>query len=215
MTHITEFGDPNWLAASDIGFSYPIGEQIREIIKAYEGIGFVAGGAARFVLIPDAPHPSDIDIWMYHSLLDPNPLYELGYHELEEVTGTRRFRRHDTDLPVQIILPHSLRSTKSWGTPLEVMLTFTFTTEQFAVMHGAGGASGLLSVAAKADTENRVIMNNNCTKNPILSLHRLNKYGRKGYQVSMETLLEITTVLHRMSTEEYAEAISIATSVQS
>ncbi|KKN77043.1 hypothetical protein LCGC14_0363820 [marine sediment metagenome] len=216
MTHLSDFGNPHWLAATDIHFGHlEHGRQIEAIVKAFEGIGFVAGGAARFALMPSAPNPSDIDIWMFNNHLDLRPLFALGYHDYGEANGTRRFARDEDDLPVQIILPSSPRSTKSWGTPLEVLLTFTFTTEQFVLMYGAGGASGLLSTQGREDTENRVIRNNNFRKNPILSLYRLHKYGRKGYTLSMETLIEITEALHGMSQQEYVDALSIALSVQS
>ena len=224
MTHFSDFGDPAWLTASDIlwgnhgSFSgqgnQDITHQIREIIIAFEGIGYVAGGAARYLLVPEAPEPADIDVFLYQDYMDTSPLDNLEYtSDNPEIRAPFFTSPGDGELRVQVVRPdHGAR--KSFGTPLEVLQSFTFHTEQAAVWYGPGGAAGLISVAGQEATEERVLTNNHIA-NPVLSLFRLNKYGRKGYSLSMDTLVEITDVLHEYSEERYQAALADARSMES
>ncbi len=215
MTHFSDFGDPAWLTASDISFVLSHAEQIREVIVAFEGIGYVAGGAARYLLVPDAPEPLDIDVFLYCSGFDVDPLLRLGYEPVEDSAHRAPFfvSPGEGELRVQVVRPDH-RARQAYGPPLEVLQSFTFTTEQAAVWYGAGGAAGLLSVAGRVDTENRALYNNRIS-NPILSLFRLNKYGQKGYSLSMETLIEITDVLRSYSESKYQAAVADARTMES
>lgn len=219
MTHFADFGDPAWLMASSIStqfpLSYPHVEQIREVIVAFEDIGYVAGGAARYLLVPDAPEPADIDVFLYQQTMNVQPLIDLGY----ELAGNPNSRAPfftspggDKELRVQVIRPDPNSTRRAFGTPLEVLKSFTFHTEQAAIWYEADGAVGLISVAGRAATEDRVLTNNRIS-NPVLSLFRLNKYGRKGYSVSMMSLQEITDALRKLTPDEYDAALQDARSM--
>lgn len=217
MTRLYSQGDPDWLVATDIHFGHlEHGREIEDVIRAFEGVGYVAGGAARYLLVPEAPEPKDIDVFLFGRHMDLSPMEELGYEPQGGSPRAPGFVRANDELSVQVVIPADDQiGMSNWGSPLRVLSQFTFKTEQAAVWYGAGGFAGLLSVMGKEDTENRVLNTNNHRTSPILSLYRINKYGQKGYTISMETLLEITTVLHRLSNKEYEDAILYATQTES
>ena len=215
MTHFTDCGDPAWLAASDVTFDMKHGLQIQEVVEAYVNVGFVAGGAARYLLVPGAPEPQDIDVFLFRPTFDVDPLIELGYDEDGGVARAPHFSQYLQELKVQVVRPdpdHPKRT--SYGTPLEVLSSFTFHTEQAAVWFSAGGYAGLLSVKGRESTESR-ILTNNLISNPVLSMFRLNKYGLKEYMVSMGMVMEIARVLHRLTPEEFDAVLADAQSMVS
>lgn len=215
MTQFTDFGDPKWLAASDVTFDMEHGRQIQEVVEAYTGIGYVAGGAARYILLPRAPEPLDIDVFLFSSQFDASPLKELGYDLAGGVERAPAFSRDPDELRVQVVRPdpgHPKR--KGHGMALEVLSSFTFTTEQAAVWEGAEGFAGLLSVEGRESTESR-ILSNNLISNPILSMFRLNKYGQKKYAVSMDMVMEIASALRDLTDDEYDAAMLDALSMVS
>ncbi len=216
MTHFSDSGDPAWLTVTGIARDRYRAHQILEVVGAFEGIGYVAGGAARYMIIPDAPVPADIDVFLYGGVFDYEPLIRLGY-EPDYAKGPSRapfFVQEEEELRVQVVRPDAPGNRVSHGTPLAVLQSFTFHTEQAAIWYGAGGVAGLLSVKGRASTEERVLTNNNIS-NAILSMYRLNKYGRKGYSAGMETVTEIANAIHRLTASQYQEAMADALSMES
>lgn len=212
MTHYTDIGDPSWVGVGDIQHDRRHSTQILKIIEVFQDIGFVAGGAARYMMVDGAPEPQDIDVFMYHRLNRTDPLENLNYSFDGASESIYRFSHSKHLLKVQVVVPSETvpgSRGMSYGPPVGVLSTFTFTTEQAALWHGVGGPAGLLSTQGKDDTEHRVLRNN-CISNPVLSLFRINKYGQKGYSISMESLLEIVSHLRDVSDDEYDTVVSHA-----
>jgi len=217
MPHFSGFGDPAWLTVTDIkGNGSQWALQILEVAEEFEGVGYVAGGAARFLVVEGAPEPADIDVFLYGGAFDYEPLLRLGYEPSElGPPWAPFFERDEGELKVQVVRPDVSDDKRvSHGTPLEVLSRFTFHTEQAAIWYGAGGAAGLLSVLGRESTEERILSNNSIS-NALLSMYRLNKYGRKGYVVSMESVMEIANTLRRLTDDQYNETIVDALSMES
>ena len=202
---LIDSGDPEWLNATDIDYNVPFGRQIQEVVDAFQGSGYVAGGAARYILVPDAPGPGDIDVFMFGDHIDYSPLTELEYDFQGGVERAPRFSRGPESLVVQVVRPDPDNPLRTgFGPPLEVLSSFTFHTEQAALWKGTLAHAGLLSAAGLLSTQHKVLTNN-LISNPVLSIFRLNKYGQKGYSVGMETVMEIVTNLSRLTTEELGD----------
>ncbi len=214
-TKLISSGDPAWLNAEDIDFDLPYGRQIKEVVEAYQGIGYVAGGAARYLLVPDAPGPGDIDVFLFGDRHDWKPLTEIGYDWHGGVERAPLFSRDSSDLRVQVVKPDPDNPQRTgYGPPLQVLQAFTFHTEQAAIWRGEGGFSGLMSSDGLYATQNKVLTNN-VISNPILSMFRINKYGRKGFSIGMKDVMEIAEAINALGSQEFEDVTMDALSMVS
>ncbi len=214
MTHFTESGDPGWLIAVDVtplvNNNDEIYRQIVDIATTLEGIGYVAGGAARYLLVPRAPEPSDIDVFLYTTQMDHTPMDELGYILTEpERERSWDYERDEDELRVQVVRASDQKSERdghsSYGPVLEVLSGFSFTTEQAAVYYGTGGLSGMISTQCREHTEMKVLIPNRID-NPVTSVFRAVKYGKKGYHIPMNEVTNILQVAREMTDDEWNTA---------
>ncbi len=204
--HYIETGDPEWISMSNLDWPLTLGHQVREIVAELEGVGYVAGGAARFFLVKGAPQPGDIDVFLY----DENyvsaaltALAGLGYIEDGGPTRAPRFMHLDYELQVQMIIPdEGVDHRVSCGPPLEVMRGFTFYVEQAAVYAGGADIVGLVSENCRRDVRNSTLHFNNLS-NPLLAAYRLNKYGQKGFTVPMADILELGKAFRKGTKKEF------------
>ncbi len=214
-----DVGDPEWIGATNIDFPEGIGDQVFELITALDGQAYVAGGAARFLLVPEAPEPGDIDIFLYRESNCFPVVAELGRLGYDYADGPPRCPRYDrenkNELKVQVVTPdENFQGRPSYGVPLELLRGFTFYTEQFALWHGVSGPAGLFSTKGREDTEARILRFNSLA-NPLLAAYRINKYGQKGYSVGMEEIMKLAESLRSFSADDYVEVVCDALSMQS
>ncbi len=204
--HYIETGDPEWVGIGNLDWPLTLGHQVREIVAELEGVGYVAGGAARWFLVKDAPQPGDIDVFLHddkHVSAAYTALSALGYEDDE--TGPARaprFNHPDYELPVQLVIPDDVDRRSSFGPPLEVLQGFTFHVEQAAIYAGGDGIVGLVSESCRRDVRNHTLHFNNLS-NPLLAAYRLNKYGKKGFTVGMAEILALGKAFRKGTKAEY------------
>ncbi len=215
--HTIETGDPEWVAMGNLDFYNTLWHQVREIVADLEGVGYVAGGAARFFLVNHAPHPLDIDVFLYddkHESAAYTALAALGYIEDGGPARAPRFVHPDYELPVQLVIPDDVDHRTSFGPPLQVLQGFTFYVEQAAIYAGGDGIVGLVSESCRRDVLNKILHFNNLS-NPLLATYRLNKYGRKGFAVTMEDILKLGQAFRKGTKAEFELVIVDALGMQS
>jgi len=202
----------NVIVVSEISFGGNLAGEIRQVARALEGLGFIAGGAARYVIHDWPVDPSDIDVFLYEEDYPyeqyANELEAIGYTDTE-TPGKVVFENPGKKLRVQVVQPNDDRAT-AWGPPVTVISGFTFTTEQFALYYEVGQALGYTTYLAMKDTDERIIRNNNYHTNPILSLFRMTKYSKKGYSVSMQEVVQVADYISRMTPSRFETTATAA-----
>ncbi len=215
--HYIETGDPEWMAMSNLDWPLTLGHQVREIVADLEGVGYVAGGAARFFLVSHSPHPLDIDVFLFddkHESAAYTALAALGYIEDGGPARAPRFLHEDYEIPVQLVIPDDVDHRLSFGPPLQVLKEFTFYVEQAAIYAGGDGIVGLVSESCRRDVRNKTLHFNNLS-NPLLAAYRLNKYGKKGFTVGMEDILKLGKAFRKGTVKDFELIIVDALGMQS
>jgi hypothetical protein len=164
--------------------------EIANIAEAVAGHGYVAGGAARWLVEGDtAPPPEDVDIFCLASGREREIaaiLHSRGYRFRGRQGQATAYKRPGA-LPVQVVpTTGGNPAQRRVGTPVEVLTDFTFTTEQYAIYSRAQG-DGLREVwtdNARDDTAARRLRFN-FLLSPIYATWRIGKYSRKGYRIAM------------------------------
>ncbi len=168
--------------------SYPIAEHTLELLRCIEGLGFIAGGYARYLtgFWPDLV-PSDIDVFSYAGT--ELALYKALCKNFEKIPGpqvpaTTFFKDRQFDAPIQFVHARSNKYHKTYGTAEEVISRFDFTTNMFAVE--LLGPTNIIRFTtgdtAAADTNSRTLRQNNVV-HPMGFVMRIAKYAAKGYKV--------------------------------
>ena len=168
--------------------------QVRSLALALHGRAFVVGGAAR-AMAHDIPY-TDIDLFCLTEDCEDSiahDLQEIGYVEeiLPKKSPCRVFTPPAFKKPlsefmdpvnVQLIRPVSGR----FGTPMEVMQNFGFFCEQFAY------DSRVLMSSFEADRDVRAKeLHINTITNPLDIAWRVNKYGKKGFTITRQEIVDL------------------------
>lgn len=201
----------------------PVSRQVAELLRIPGTV--VAGGAARWnillsglvpmpgrkdALVP--PRPGDIDVFLLSSADGPGVrerLRSFRYRPMSEGHGTTKWERDDSDLPVQLIDRSNIKggAVGEWNTPKDVIKTFGFTTEMFAVWREYPNLhfNALYTAEALRDTRARKLVVNYII-DPVRLAYRMNKYGRKGYTVDPSEVLQAFEAWSGL-TEELQDAV--------
>lgn len=160
--------------------------QLGELLEALDGLAYVAGGAARQIVMREqAPPAEDIDLFLYRVADYETCLKivgDLAYVSADVSENSVSFWPRDwvNELGVQVIRPFIDEWRDRWrrcyGEPEDVIGHFAFTTEQFAI----AGNEAIIGPNAIADTALRRLIVNNVTE-PAVVAWRAVKYGHKGY----------------------------------
>lgn len=154
----------------------------------------IAGGYARNVILPGAPPPADIDVFLLDGMdmAGDRPLImnALGYTAAGYRDGTTEYDKPDA-IKVQTIERSRVigEPLPAWRSAWDVIKTFGFTTEMFSLHMDAGSVIATYTAEAEADTSARVLRVNHII-DPVRLVYRMNKYGRKGYTVTMDEVLK-------------------------
>ena len=150
----------------------------------------IAGGYARRVALGSvAPIAGDIDLFIFDDGPDDAALAAAGFLPNPAHPGTLAFPSATQfyDLPIQVVR----RSTAigggtmpPWRTPWDVISTFGFMTEQFALTLVDGDLHVVTTDAAQRDTLDRRLVVNHII-DPVRLAYRANKYGQKGYTMTL------------------------------
>jgi len=166
--------------------------QVFELLEALGPAGFVAGGAARQIVMRDeAPPAEDVDVFTasrQELTACSEAIRSLGYLVTADTRFATTYRARDWvyELNVQLIKPFSDTWNLTYGTPEEVLSRFSFTTEMFAIAHG----EAIVGVAARQDTEERCLVLQNIT-DPLWVSLRATKYAAKGYSIAPSEMRRI------------------------
>ena len=173
--------------------------QVSEILSRIDGV-VVAGGAARYDIMAagEAPYPGDIDVFVLKgtevSMVDM-ALRGLGYrqyHAPSPHTTTYKRNNYD-DLNVQVVANDG-NAGREWNSAEDVIATFGWTTEQFAIYRdGDGMFVEIEGESAFDDTKARVLHVNHVI-DPVRLAYRAVKYGRKGYSITPAEMLKVFEV---------------------
>jgi hypothetical protein len=149
--------------------------------------GFIAGGFVRHLLVTGAAKPSDIDIFLrkpedYEFMY--NVILAEGYRKNSESPAAVEFYHpYEKDyIHPQLVKPQGQTGHRGrTGTPQEVLSTFDFTTNQFALTTDDEGYwRAITGWRAYEDTNSkRLILVN--PFNPMALVYRIIKYAAKGY----------------------------------
>lgn len=167
--------------------------QIRELLTSVGDVAYVAGGAARELVMRDEAPPSwDIDLFQYRpGDVDIDVIREtlrrIGYHSEEQTQRSYRFTRNDGELEVQIIAYYRDAHSLTSGAPEDVLAHFSFTAEMFAIVPGAGSAAAIIGSTAIDDVRSRMLVVQNVT-DPLVVALRAVKYGYKRFGIAPEQL---------------------------
>lgn len=152
----------------------------------------IAGGAARYDRVGmEAPPPGDIDLFVLqgadHDAIG-SKLVDLGYRY--EPDG-KTMKNELYPLAVQLVDHDGSGALRVWDTPENVIATFGFTTEMFALyLKDDGEVECLYSSVGYTDTINRVLHINHII-DPVRLAYRAVKYGRKGYSCTVASMLPL------------------------
>ena len=162
-------------------------EPFRVLLVAIAAYGFVAGGYPRYLLAENAPEPEDIDLFFYQpEYIDyvEKILQAMNYQKLSETRAALTYCiRGDADaLPVQLVKPAGQSAMRGrTGTVTEVLSTFDFSVNQFAL---ASTRSGVITQTVGEHTWSdqthlrlRIVDNSH----PLALIYRMMKYTKKGY----------------------------------
>lgn len=182
-------------------------EPLRAVLDVCGPRAVIAGGAARFAVMPDAPMYGDVDVFMLDGSPEPafvNAALELGGYVMS-AGGTSPVYKHPTLPDVQVVRRETAQGRSkmlAWTTPEAVIATFGFTTEMFAL--GRGPDARLVYTTtpeAIADTQARRLVVNYII-DPVRLAYRANKYGRKGYTMSIEEMRKVFAHYQQSSPRE-------------
>jgi hypothetical protein len=172
----------------------PIGRLEKQVYPLL-GVGIVAGGAARAIIHGDAPEPGDIDVFIRNGVDRTTvfwAMYGLGYSLALDKYNTLTWEHPEYDLSVQTISVDNRVGAQKflWTDAESVISTFTWTTEMFAIERVAKPPVAVYTMEALADTTAGVLVLNHII-DPIRVAYRAVKYGRKGYTIGPDVLVEI------------------------
>lgn len=181
--------------------------QSQEIIANIPGV-VIAGGAARYIAMgAAAPEPADIDVFVLadtDALMVENTLAGLGYHVYHRGSPhTTVFKKTDSySLPVQVVLNDG-NAGRVWVSAEDVIATFGWTTEMFAVVGDAVRVGFVIGPTAVDDTNARVLRVNHII-DPVRLAYRAVKYGRKGYNLAPSDMQSIFDAFDRADPDDQA-----------
>lgn len=163
--------------------------QAAELLNAVGDVAYIAGGAARMLVMGDeVPAAWDIDLFLYHPsdlARCLSALGELGYWHEANTERSAQFAPRDVDeLAVQVIPFFRDAYSVTSGQPEDVLSCFSFTTEMFAIVK-----PGIAVVGASAveDTRSRMLVVQNVTT-PLVCGLRAVKHAYKGFGIAPEQL---------------------------
>lgn len=162
--------------------------EIQKVFTLIQGLGFIAGGYARYCASPKgSPFPTrDLDIFPYRE--------DYGFEELKKKFTDLGFKvHHENDVSytfssnhpegyeecptIQLIKPNKNGRLLTYGNPEEILSNFDFTVTRAAIISQS-------EVLVDDDFEQDELQDKLAIKNihcPVSSLMRANKYSRKGY----------------------------------
>ena len=118
---------------------YRPAKHMLDLLRCIEGLGFIAGGFARYMtgFWPDLV-PSDIDVFAYSKEGSGDAaLFKALTRKYEQlpnpVPTTTSFKIAQFEIPIQFVHARSNEYNMTYGTPEEVLSEFDFTTNQFAL----------------------------------------------------------------------------------
>lgn len=170
--------------------------QISDLLRSVGHIAYVAGGAARELVMRDVAPPAwDIDLFMFDGAdvgLCKEMLFGMGYRQDAYTEHSSQFHppEPETQLAVQVIEHFENEWSLTTGEPEDVLSHFSFTTEMFAVVARSEGFEAVVGVRAPEDTRSRMLKVQNVTDPLIVSLRAV-KYGYKGYGISEEEMQKV------------------------
>lgn len=182
-------------------------ETAREILgvaTALIGVGFVGGGAARYLYDPkNSPLPSDIDVFMLKEDGEQHvvsALAGIGYRGGTRQGSARAYTNPSKRLPVQIVMPVAFDSAQAesesrvrmqrYGTPKRVLEGFTFYVEQFAAEFTGAFFRLTWTDSARVDLQRKRLRLNRIAS-PLYATWRIAKYSRKGFKISLYELQKL------------------------
>lgn len=186
--------------------SSDIPTQARHILLAVKDQGFIGGGYARQIVYPDAPTPTDIDLFCTSEATNYRILEELGYRRGQKLPHAVNFIPDFTRWPegkhVQAIDPHQNEYIKMVGLPYDVLASFDFRCNMAAVWYDQHHQQfrALVHRNTYSDNLEKVLIINHCNC-PLAMVHRINKYGRKGYRLPISEAAKIFTSFEEMPLE--------------
>ena len=159
----------------------------------HESRVIIAGGAARKLMVGDeAPDPSDVDVFLLEGVLPDTMIgrmFASGFKLQHQRPGSATFITPRSTLPVQLVLSEDIEQV--WSDPQGLIDSFGFTTEQFAVYYDSAQRLTFMHYDIAVETTlNRELVVNNIL-DPVRLLWRINKYGRKGYTISLDEVQHI------------------------
>lgn len=181
-------------------------EYINRIFDAlgHEARVVIAGGAARtLVMNGNAPDPSDVDVFLLEGV-EPQTMMERlsasGFKLQHQRLGSATFITPRPTLPVQLVWSADIEQV--WSDPAGLIASFGFTTEQFAVYYDSEQRLTFMyyDEAVTATLRRELVVNN--ILDPVRLLWRINKYGRKGYTISLDEVQHIADYYAGLPTDQ-------------
>lgn len=166
--------------------------QIRQLLDAVGDYAYVAGGAARQIVMgQEAPQAWDIDLFLYH----PGDLARvsaavaaLGYvNDVDTERSSEFAPRIPGELAVQIIEYYRDAWSLTAGQPEDVLSHFSFTTEMFAVVRLRRTTEAVVGASSAADTRSHMLVVQNVTS-PLVCGLRAVKHAYKGFGIDPQQL---------------------------
>lgn len=184
--------------------------QVDELLATVGHIAFIAGGAARELVMPGvAPPAMDVDVFLYSasSYEEARQLIGgLGYAFFGYTENAACFDpRSDADLAVQLICPNQDPLACTAGRVEDVLSHFSFTTEQFGITHNG---TAIVGADAMSDTRDRLLCLVN-VNDPLAVACRATKYAAKGYFMPMHEMHSLFLDWERKS-DEWKRQVAIA-----
>ncbi len=196
--------------------AYAPSKHILELLRCIEGLGFIAGGYARYLtgFWPDLV-PSDIDVFSYEGT--ELALFNALGKNFEKMAGTAVLATTSFkvgpyfDIPIQFVHARSNKYHKTYGTAEEVIKRFDFTTNMFAVelLGSTETIRFTTGPTAAADTNSRTLRVNNVV-HPMGFVMRIAKYAAKGYKVDWAVIGEAFLEWDRRPEAYKVDALTLA-----
>lgn len=178
----------------------------------------VAGGAAREALFPAIP-AEDIDLFVLEggdfeearrSLEDAGFRADISYRE---GLWTFQSRSYPGGIGVRLARPIQLIDATSASNVVDLWSDFGWRTEQFALVYTPTFETFMVSAAefAEWDTLNRALvpvdprgakLRQEGVRSPVRMLARIAKYGKKGYTVDTQSILDILDAYRALDSNE-------------
>lgn len=166
--------------------------QILQLLDAVGDLAYVAGGAARQIVMgAEAPPAWDVDLFLYH----PGDFERavaavaaLGYvNDVDTERSSEFAPRIPGELPVQIIEYYRDAWSLTSGQPEDVLSHFSFTTETFAVVRRNRTTEAVVGATAVDDTLSHMLRVQNVTS-PLVCGLRAVKHAYKGFGIEPDQL---------------------------